>query len=82
MVDRIWQRRVRLEKNYRDERDVLLAPLREKYALLRDALTQECEDSEAGHKWCFLKVGVGDGVIYRCTFCGKTKVLKCKLEKK
>jgi hypothetical protein len=79
-MDRIWRRRIDMEKQYRTERDVLLAPLREKYALMRDALMQECEDSEASHDWQFTHVSVDDGLNYRCSFCAKTKVANHKPE--
>lgn len=69
-----------LEKNYRSERDALLAPLRDKYALMRDALMQECEDSETSHDWLFTNVGVDGGLNYRCSFCAKTKISVHKLE--
>lgn len=72
-MSRIWRRRIDLEKQYREERHALVLPLRDKYALLREALMDECGNTEAGHDFQFVSIDADESLTYRCTFCAKTK---------
>lgn len=80
-MDRIWRRRIDMEKQYRTERDALIAPLRHKYALDHEALMDECGDTERGHDFQFVNIDGNNNLTYRCVFCAKTKTNSLRPEK-
>jgi len=68
----IWERRLKLERAERAEREALLEPLSAKYRPLYDALQAECEIS--GHEWHFQTLGVVGQAFFACNYCRKTRV--------
>ena len=69
----IWKRRVELERQEREERVELLEPLNAKYALLYQALSEECGKTK--HEFVHSHFNVGGDQVYRCSKCGKTSRL-------
>lgn len=69
----IWKRRVELERQEREERVELLEPLNAKYALLYQALSEECGKTK--HEFIHSHFNVGGDRVYRCSKCGKTSRL-------
>ena len=69
----IWHRYVALQRQERDERAALLAPLNERYRPLYEALQDECGQAP-GHEWRHAHWNVGGDRVSRCQQCGKTMV--------
>ena len=73
VVNDIWKRRVELERQEREERAELLEPLNAKYALLYQALSEECGKTK--HEFVHSHYNLGGDQYFRCVQCGKTSRL-------
>jgi hypothetical protein len=68
----IWERRLEIERQEREERQAALDPIHEKYRPLYEALQAECEG--IGHEWRFTTTGVVGQAFFACNYCRKTRV--------
>lgn len=71
MGNTVWERRLEVERQEREERQAALAPITEKYRKRYEALQEEC--SMTGHEWRFTTFGVGGQALFACNYCQKTR---------
>ena len=72
MSKSIWERRLEIERQEREERQAALDPIHEKFRPLYEALQAECDVS--GHEWRFTTTGVVGQAFFACNYCRKTRV--------
>jgi hypothetical protein len=72
MSKSIWERRLEIERQEREERQAALDPVHEKFRPMYEALQTECDVS--GHEWRFTTLGVGGQAFFACNYCRKTRV--------
>jgi len=77
MSKSIWERRLEIERQEREERQAALDPIHERFRPLYEALRAECAQTPEGHQWSFSHWDMGgDNEVYYCNFCRARKIIE------